>query len=496
MVTLASFGAHAWLLALDRPPTRATRDALRAVSAVDDVVLCEGSALLVLRDDAVVDHALRTALASALDAADLRAPVSHELAVRYDGEDLDAVAAAVGLRPDEVVRVHSAGEYTVRSTGFLPGFAYLGVLDERLRVARRATPRARVTAGSVAIADARTGVYPFASPGGWSLLGSIADDWRAFDPDRGATLELGDRVRFVAVDRFVTRERASSPPAAISRGRGLRIEWSEAPALVQDGGRARWMHAGIARGGALWKGRLALANRALGQPWNLAAIECYGAMRLRAEGGTVAVSIDGEARTIADGALVELGRPGRARVQYLAIEGGVRATPQLGGRGQHLRAGLGGIDRARDRPLRRGDVVLVGDGDFSETQRAPEERADDAALDEAFVIAIDAIEGSRGRFADGALEGFTSRTAVILPQSDRTGMRLDALAPRADADLGESAPMCEGAIEVAADGAPIVLGVDHPTTGGYPVLAVVAREHLGPLFARRPGARVRFARRA
>jgi UPF0271 protein len=85
----------------------------------------------------------------------------------------------------------------VRVVGFLPGFAYLGGLDERLVVPRRASPRARVPAGAVALAGPYTGVYPLASSGGWNLVGT-ALDFVAFSPAEGATLRLGDTVRFEA----------------------------------------------------------------------------------------------------------------------------------------------------------------------------------------------------------------------------------------------------------------------------------------------------------
>jgi KipI family sensor histidine kinase inhibitor len=128
--------------------------------------------------------------------------------VRYDGEDLDDVARAVGLPRDEVVARHAGAAYVVAFVGFLPGFAYLAGLDERLRLPRRESPRPRVPANSVAIAGPYAGVYPFASPGGWHLLGTAIGrktDGRAetvrfsaFDPSTGAALALGDTVRFVA----------------------------------------------------------------------------------------------------------------------------------------------------------------------------------------------------------------------------------------------------------------------------------------------------------
>lgn len=116
--------------------------------------------------------------------------------VRYDGPDLDEVSRRLATSTAEVVSLHTATTYTVAAIGFQPGFGYLRGLDRRLVLPRRDTPRPRVPALSVAIAGPYTGVYPFASPGGWHLLGT-AVDFCPFDAERGAALALGDRVRFV-----------------------------------------------------------------------------------------------------------------------------------------------------------------------------------------------------------------------------------------------------------------------------------------------------------
>lgn len=121
------------------------------------------------------------------------------LPVLYDGEDLTEVAATVGLTEAEVAQRHSSVDYAVFALGFLPGFPYSGYLPEPLAgLARRAVPRARVPAGSVAIAGRQTGVYPGESPGGWHLLGRcplrIVDLASGFLPIRA-----GDRLRFVAI---------------------------------------------------------------------------------------------------------------------------------------------------------------------------------------------------------------------------------------------------------------------------------------------------------
>ena len=120
------------------------------------------------------------------------------------GEDLDEVAALHGISPARVIELHSSVTYLVYFLGFVPGFAYLGELPEALATPRLAVPRKSVPAGSVGIAGNQTGIYPFATPGGWRLIGRTP--FEMFRPDRigMSALSLGDRVRFVSIpsDRF------------------------------------------------------------------------------------------------------------------------------------------------------------------------------------------------------------------------------------------------------------------------------------------------------
>ncbi|HZB59032.1 MAG TPA: 5-oxoprolinase subunit PxpB [Actinomycetota bacterium] len=119
-----------------------------------------------------------------------------EIPVSYDGEDLPEVAGLTGLEADEVVRRHTAPEYTVAFLGFSPGFPYLVGLDPALEVPRRDTPRTSIPAGSVGLAGNQTGIYPTASPGGWQLIGRT--EVTLFDPTRDppALLAPGTRLRF------------------------------------------------------------------------------------------------------------------------------------------------------------------------------------------------------------------------------------------------------------------------------------------------------------
>lgn len=124
-----------------------------------------------------------------------------EIPVVYDGEDLDEVASLTGLTRAEVVRRHSAGSYTVAYLGFSPGFGYLSGLDPALHVARRASPRKAVPAGSVAVAGPYAAVYPSRSPGGWRLLGRSRLPLWDVSRDPPSLLRPGTRVRFVPEER-------------------------------------------------------------------------------------------------------------------------------------------------------------------------------------------------------------------------------------------------------------------------------------------------------
>ena len=169
------------------------RDVVPALAAVAVHVSAEAA------QSGQIEPLLTQALLDADDAADVEGPVV-EIAVSYggvDGPDLPAVAGAVGLAPEEVVRRHCAVTYRVFMLGFLPGFPYLGPVDPTIHVPRLAVPRTSVPAGSVGLAGSQTGIYPRASPGGWQIIGRTSDV--LFDVARTppARLAPGDRVRFV-----------------------------------------------------------------------------------------------------------------------------------------------------------------------------------------------------------------------------------------------------------------------------------------------------------
>lgn len=125
-----------------------------------------------------------------------------EIPVCYGGEygpDLANIAKLAGLSEEEVISIHASKDYLIYMLGFLPGFSYLGGLDERIHTPRLANPRIKIRAGSVGIGGSQTGIYPLDSPGGWQLLGMTPV--KTYDPEREVPIlfEAGDYIRFVPV---------------------------------------------------------------------------------------------------------------------------------------------------------------------------------------------------------------------------------------------------------------------------------------------------------
>jgi biotin-dependent carboxylase-like uncharacterized protein len=257
---------------------------------------------------------------------------------------------------------------------------------------------------------------------------------------------------------------------------------------VQDGGRRGWLARGIPPSGPLDPEVHAAANEAVGNGPFAAAIEVpLGSLGLRAR-GELLVSVDGEAPVrLADGQEWRVAPVSRA-VRYVAVRGGIDVPVVLGSRSTLLVARMGGLG---GRLLRARDLLPVGAA--TQGEGAGASRGEDDA--EAAVVVDPGPHVDR--FPEGALEAFLSTTFDVSRLGDRVGVRLEgAKIPRDRPDLALPVPMVRGAVQVTTDGTPIVLGPDHPTTGGYPVLAVVRPSSWGALARRRPGESVRFVRGA
>ncbi len=273
------------------------------------------------------------------------------------------------------------------------------------------------------------------------------------------------------------------------------LEVLDAGALttVQDRGRPGYAHLGVPRSGALDAPALHLANRLVGNPEQTAGLETtltglrfrvsHG-VRLAVTGADCAVLVDGRpaawgaALSVAGGAVVEIG-PARSGLRsYLALAGGIEAAPVLGSRSTDLLSGLGPA------PLGAGQVLPLG----AAYGLAPAVEA--VRPPYGSVLRVD-LGPRTDWFTAAALAGLDGATYVVGAASNRIGLRLEG--PRLERNRrGElpTEPMVLGAVQVPPSGQPVVFLHDHPTTGGYPVIAVVRPEDLGVCAQARPGERL------
>jgi biotin-dependent carboxylase-like uncharacterized protein len=469
-----------------------------------------------------------------LDAVGAAVPAEHVVEVVYGGADLDAAAARLGLTAGELAARHAAGAYTVLSTGFRPGFVYLGPLDPSLRLPRRPAPRPDVPAGAVAIAEAQTGVYGVHGPGGWWLIGRTARP--TFDPwsDPPTPFRIGDRLRFAAIpggaagaSSTATREVGEAPGAAPGAGRDAiasttpEAGWIEVVApgpltTVQDLGRPGFGSWGVPEGGALDRAALRSANRAVGNPAGAPGLELTIAPPTLVWRGTsplaAAAVVDGETQSLElhPGERWRPPAPRRHARGYLAFAGGVSAGAVLGGRGTCLAGGFGGV---HGRALQAGDRLPVA-------ASRPQDSLDPAGLAGAGLLPPadrdlprsdpdpEAIALSRRASflpdetpampvwpgplpGAAALLGELCRAPWTAGQGDRIGLPLEGR--RISSELpGESIPLGPGAIQLTGEGRPLLLLRDHPTVGGYPVIGVLAEASLDAAARLRPGQPLRF----
>ncbi len=527
---LLPMGESAWLVEVaDTSAALALRARLADLDRelVEHLVVGARTVLVVLRDPGRRGDVGRACLELAADADVLERrnetePV--EVAVRYDGADLDEVARLTGLSRAEVVEAHTGTTWRVGFGGFAPGFAYLVGGDPRLRVPRRADPRTRVPAGSVALAGEFSGIYPQDSPGGWQLLGTT--DTVLFDVHRAppALLTPGMTVRFVDAGSTGAPPDAGSPsdrrgeltapdtlPATRrpEAQRSLEVLATGPLTLVEDLGRPGLADVGVGRSGAADPAAYLLGLRLVGhvvdgddegEPAPASLEVMLGGLAVRARGDMVVAltgapcpaDVDGRPVAhaapvlLADGQVLTLGTPSAGLRTWLAVRGGIAVPPVLGSRSTDTLSGLGPAVPAVD------DVLPVGAAPrtFPVVDVAPH---DPGAPDGLVVLEVD--PGPRVDWCD--LTDLDTDVRTVSARSNRVGIRLEGRAIRRqpayeDREL-PSEGLVAGAVQVPAGGEPVVFLADHPVTGGYPVVAVLTPEALARAAQLRPGQPVRLA---
>jgi antagonist of KipI len=277
---------------------------------------------------------------------------------------------------------------------------------------------------------------------------------------------------------------------------------------VQDAGRVGWEHLGVPHAGACDRWGLAVANALLDNPADAAALEmtlvgptlrargscaiALGGADLGAEVVRTGVRLGpGTTHTLRDGDVLRFPGGGRGMRGYLAVPGGFDVPLVLGSRSTYLAARLGGLD---GRALETGDVLAAVAPADDEIGTRP--WPDRPSLDPDRDPVLRVVDGPDAEDLPDVLEALLGATWVIDEGSDRTGVRLRAGDGGAIPDVGQlvSRPVTWGAIQVPPSGAPIILGADHQTVGGYAVPAVVITADLPVLAQLRPGSPVGFVR--
>lgn len=445
-----------------------------------------------------------------------RAPQSGtviDIPVLYDGEDLQDVSSLLGISVEEIIDRHTASDFKVAFTGFAPGFAYLSGGDAGLTVPRRSSPRTHVPAGSVAIAGEFSGVYPKASPGGWQLLGRTPVAMFDLGRNPASLLQPGYRVKFrqISKQEFEYLQRSQQTKTAPSTTEiaapCLEIKAAPLPVLLQDLGRRGKAKLGVSVSGAADRASFRRANRIVGNPVNTPALEipptgasfmslgesvvviCGAAIQAEVKsacGEHISIR-QGQPVALNDGDIVTIAPTPQGMRSYLAARGGFLAPRIIDSVSSDTLAEIGTA------PLKAGDGVgirtanngfVVSQDDLPAVQLP---KAGDT-------VSLDVTMGPRTDwFTKEAVQSFLSQDWLVTPQASRVGIRLEGepLARAITMELPSEATL-HGAIQVPASGQPVLFLVDHPLTGGYPVIANIAEHHLDLAAQVPPGARIRF----
>ncbi|MFD1198920.1 5-oxoprolinase/urea amidolyase family protein [Brucella gallinifaecis] len=507
-------GSDSFLVELaDLPITLTLFDALQSAELEGVREIIPGARTIMVRFDRwLTDH---TKLANQIAALDLsvsntRSGEQFEIPVTYDGEDLGDVAAFLNCSVEDVIRRHTQATYTVAFTGFTPGFAYMTCDDPGFDVPRRKSPRVKIPAGSVALAGKFGGIYPSDSPGGWQLLGTTPLAMWDTTRERAALLAPGDRVCFrdmASGGTIAVSKPSAAAPIHTQKAEGLLVTRADRPVLFQDMGRPGLASQGVSESGALDRIAMQEANHCVGNPHDTAVIEIsFGSFAFKTdrpvtlavtgapcpltihtpEGQSVTASF---AQPIAlnAGDELSLAIPSEGMLSYLALRGGFDVEPVLGSASRDTLAKIG------PSPVVEGDILAPANRPALAV--SSKENAQRRLPRAGETVTLDIVLGPRTDwFTRQGLETLTSQDWDVTPQSSRVGMRLAGAnaIERAINDELPSEGTALGAIQVPHTGQPVLFLADHPLTGGYPVIGVVAHHHLDLAGQIPIGARIRF----
>lgn len=427
-----------------------TSGAESAFGSAEKSLVAKSASRGAAKDLSVVESAFGVAADSSFGAGKIvRIPVC------YDDEefapDLKIVCDHAKLTKDEVINLHSSTDYLIYMMGFLPGFPYLGGMDERLKTPRLQTPRTKIPAGSVAIGGEQTGLYPVESPGGWNIIGKTP--LKVFDLNREPKFlyRAGDKIRFVPISRaefdtfdeekwldceltvsqnkqasavFSTGSTATAKPT-YKCGGGIKIVDTGLLTSIQDLGTFGYQKYGIGQSGAMDQKSLRLANAFCGNEENAACLETTLSGPTIYFATACDFAITGAEFSVAtlDGSPLQMNKKISAKAgstlvcgfatkglrSYIAFRGGLLVPEVFSSRSTNLKSKMGGYN---GRKLQTGDEIAIG---YREKAWWGENSFHKSA--NSFTGGDIALSQSGKSFLRG--EDAFSKSATILPAADK-----------------------------------------------------------------------------
>lgn len=428
----------------------------------------------------------------------VKIPVCYDESLGYD---LNEMAETKGISQENLIQLHQQKTYRVYMMGFLPGFAYLGPVDNAIACARKASPRAKVEAGSVGIAGNQTGIYPLDSPGGWQIIGRTP--LRMFEPEKAYPflLKTGDQVQFYAINLAAFKQwpheaLLATPPDPATAEPDVLVLKSGPYATLQDLGRPGFRASGVPLSGAMDQAAHCAANALVGNQTNAASIECtMGGLRLLFQKPAV-VALTGAGAGFVNNREISFYQPHALAPQevleirfkppglrtYVAVQGGFQGETILGSQSACPLIGIGAL-------LKKDSGLMIGRGDS--TQNSPVSFPPPATLP---TNAIRVMPGPEFDWMNTESQAqFFEQTFTLSQRCDRMGSHFNAT-PLA---LQQTREMCStavapGTIQLTPGGQLILLMNDCQTTGGYPRVGQVAAVDLPRVAQLIPGETIHF----
>ena len=426
--------------------------------------------------------------------------------VCYDdefGHDLEFIATEKKISKEEVIAIHQQKEYMVYMMGFLPGFAYMGEVDDIIATPRKQTPRAIVEEGSVGIAGKQTGIYPLSSPGGWQIIGRTPlclFDIQKQDP---FLFKAGDRVKFYSITKEefnLIKDQQKKIPAIDQKenAAGAVVIKPGIFSTIQDGGRFGFRSYGVPVSGAMDIQAYHIANGLAGNIKNAAAIECTmgGLMIQFKKNAAIAVTGGGAAFVnhqkikmyqplgIAKNDVLEIKYNNDGMRAYIAVSGGFATPIVMNSRSTYAKAGIGEALKKED------TLAFENTAPVKTKQMLPGLTGHEYNSHAAIRI----IEGpEKDWMSTESIQQLYMQNFALTNQCDRMGYRLqsDPLSLQNNGELLSTA-VTKGTIQLTPGGQLIILMSDCQTTGGYPRVAQIAAVDLPVIAQLKPGDTIHF----